>query len=83
MTKGDEEDYQKSTNCWICDNTYVDGDVKLIDHCHITGKYRGSGHRDCKVNVKLNHKIPIVFYNLRSYMTHILLCKNWANPVLK
>ena len=21
-------------------------------YCHITGKYRGSGHRDCNINVK-------------------------------
>ena len=24
---------------WICDNVYVDGDVKVRDHCHITGTY--------------------------------------------
>ena len=30
--------------CWICDNDYVDKDVKVRDHCHITGNYRGSAH---------------------------------------
>ena len=29
-----------STKCWICYFTYVDGDVKVKDHCYITGKYR-------------------------------------------
>ena len=43
--------------CWICDNDYVDNDVKVRDHCHITGKYGGSAYRDCNINVKLNHKI--------------------------
>ena len=37
---------------WICDNDYADGDVKVRDHCHIIGKYRGSAHRDCNVKVK-------------------------------
>ena len=44
---------------------------RLRGHCNITGKYRGSAHRDCNTDVKLNHKLPIVFHNL---MTHILLC---------
>ena len=26
MTKEDDEDFENSTNCWIYDNTYVDGD---------------------------------------------------------
>ena len=47
MTKEDNEDFEKSTKCWVCDNDYIDGDVKVRDHCHITGKYRGSAHRDC------------------------------------
>ena len=34
------------------DNTYVGGDVKVTDHCHIIGKYRASVHRDC--NTTLN-----------------------------
>ena len=37
------------------------GDVKLRDHCHITGKYRGSAHGNCNINVKLNLKIAAVF----------------------
>ena len=28
-------------------------------------KYRGFVHRDCNMNVKLNHKILIVFHNLK------------------
>ena len=37
-------DFKISTNCWICDNDYIDNDVKVRDHCHITGKYRDFGH---------------------------------------
>ena len=28
-----------STKCWICNNAYVEGDVKVRDNCCITGKY--------------------------------------------
>ena len=50
MTKKNQ-DFKNSTKCWICDNTYVDGGIKVKDHCHITGKYRRSVHRDCNFNV--------------------------------
>ena len=39
MAKKDVEDFETSTKCWICDNHYVDGDVKLKEHCYITEKY--------------------------------------------
>ena len=38
MTK--EDDKENSNKCWICDNAYVDAEVKVRDHWLITGKYR-------------------------------------------
>ena len=46
--------FGKSTKCSICDNVYVEGDVKVRGHCQVTGKYRVSAHRDCNITVKLN-----------------------------
>ena len=73
MTKKDNRDFENSTKCWICDNAYVDGDVKVRDNCDITGKYRGSAHRGCNINIKLNHKIPAVFHNLKNYDSHLIM----------
>ena len=42
MTKEDNESFKKSTKCWICDDGYIDTDVKIRDHCHDAGKHRGS-----------------------------------------
>ena len=39
MTKEDNDDFDNSTKCCICDNDYIDGDVKARDHCHITAIY--------------------------------------------
>ena len=36
MTKEDDEDFKNSTKCRIFDNAYVDSDVKVRDHCHMT-----------------------------------------------
>ena len=79
MTKTYNEDFKNSTKYWIIDNTYIDGDVKVRDHCHITGKYRRSTHRNCNINVKLNHKfffhkLNYIFHNVKT-MIPILSCK--------
>ena len=73
MTKEDNEDFKRSTKCWICDNDYVDNDVKVRDHCHIILKYRGSAHGDCDINLKLNHKSLVVFLNLKNYDSHLIM----------
>ena len=65
MAKKTTKTLRNCNKCWVCANAYVYGDVKVGDHCHITGKYRGCTYRDCIINVKLNHKIPVVFNNLQ------------------
>ena len=52
MTKKDNEDFKNSTKFWICDNTYVDNDLKVRDQCHIIRKDGGSAHRDFNINLK-------------------------------
>ena len=71
MTKKDNRDFKNCTKCWIYDPAYVDGDLKVKDHCHITRKYSGSVHRDCDVKVKVNHKISVTFHNLKNYDSHL------------
>ena len=73
MTEEDNEDFENSIKCCICNNDYIDSDVKVRDHYHITGKYRGSVHRDCNINIKLNRKIPVVFHNLKNYDSHLIM----------
>ena len=52
---------------------YVGDDVKVTVHCHITGKYGGSAHRDCNINVTLNHQNLIVLHNLKNYNPHLII----------
>ena len=83
MTEEGNEDFKSSTKCWICDNDYIENDVKVRDDCHIIGKYRGSVHRYCNTNLKLNQKFPVTFQNLKKIIILILLYNNWANSILK
>ena len=73
MIKKGNKYFKNSTKCRICYNTYVDDDVKVRDHCHITGKYRCSAQRDCNINVILNQKIHIIFHNPKNYDSHLIM----------
>ena len=56
MTPDDENDFQTATSCHICGNKYIESDVRVRDHCHVTGKYRGSAHESCNLNFQLRIK---------------------------
>ena len=76
MTKENEREFQKSDECYICNKKYTDEDVKVRDHCHITGKYRGAAHDVCNLQLRLNPdeiKIPVIFHNLRGYDSHFIM----------
>ena len=76
MTKEDEDEFKKATTCHICDKKYTEKDIRVRDHCHITGKYRGSAHQDCNLKLRINPKeikIPVIFHNLRGYDSHFIM----------
>ena len=73
ITKEDNEDFEDSTKCWICDNSYIDNDVKVKDHFHFNEKYRVSAHRDCNINVKLSHKVSVIFHKLKIYDSYLIM----------
>ena len=54
MTKDDEDEFQKAKACHICDKAYTDDDIRVRDHCHITGKYRWSAHQECNLQLKVD-----------------------------
>ena len=61
-----------STKCWICDTDDIDNDVKVRDHCHITGKYEGSAHRDFNIKSQ-NYKTPVIFHYLKNYDSNLIM----------
>ena len=73
MSAKEEEKFQLSNSCWICDKLFHVGDEKVRDHCHVTGKHRGATHRSFNINLKLAKKIPVIFHNLRGYDSHLII----------
>ena len=76
MTEVDEQHFKTMDGCHICGEKYTNKDVCVRDHCHITGKFRGSAHQECNLKLRIkpeNLKIPIIFHNHRGYDSHFTM----------
>ena len=76
MTEDDEQRFRTMDGCHICGEKYTDKDVRVRDHCHITGKFRGSAHQECNLKLRIKPediKIPVIFHNLRGYDSHFIM----------
>ena len=73
FTKEDEKRFNKETECWICREPL--NNDKIRDHCHYTGRYRGSAHNSCNLKYKKPKFIPVVFHNLSGYDSHLFIKK--------
>lgn len=69
LTEEGENDFQMAEK-------YCKIEKRVRDHCHITGKFRGSAHNKCNSLLKIdpnNLKIPLIFHNLKGYDSHFIM----------
>ena len=75
LTPQEEKDFQSATICHICEQVlFKDKEtgqiLKVRDHCHFTGEYRGAAHNQCNLNCKKPLILPVIFHNLQGYDSH-------------
>ena len=70
MIAENEDYYQNSEICWICDQKIIKDKVR--DHCHITSKFRGTVQKECDSKLKIPKKLPNVFHNFEGYDGHLI-----------
>ena len=77
LIKSEEEEhlFQPSYSCQICEKLIDNDDEKVRNHSHISGKFRGVVHWSCNINLQLIKKVPIMFYNLTGYDSHLIFCE--------
>lgn len=67
-------EFNNATKCFICGKDFQAGDVKVRDHCHFTGRYRGCAHQDCNLAFSMRYyKIPVFLHNLTNYDAHCII----------
>ena len=66
-TENDKLCFKLMDKCHICDKKFTGKDVRVRDHCHITGKFRGSAHQECNLKLRIKPEdieIPVILHNL-------------------
>ena len=74
LTDQEKESYANAKTCFICEKPFGNDKnaIKVRDHCHYTGKYRGAAHNACNLHYKVPKSIPVVFHNCSSYDFHLI-----------
>ena len=73
LTKKQWKRYKRSTKCHICYKPFTQTNLKVRDHCHYTGLYRGPAHSLCNLRYKIPCYIPVLFHNLSGYDAHLFI----------
>ena len=76
ITEDEEMRFKLMDKVNICGEKYTDKDVRVRDHCYITGKFRSSAHQECNLKLRIKPeslKIPVIFHNLRGYDSHFIM----------
>ena len=63
--------YDNSTLCHIWNEEL--GKDRVCDHCHLSGKCRGSAHEVCNLTYKVPKFFSVVFHNLSGYDRHLFI----------
>lgn len=61
--------------CHICEREFRSDEIRVKDHSHLTGDYRGAAHQDCNLLYVESRTIPVVFHNLSHYDSHFIIQK--------
>lgn len=84
LSEIEKKSFENAKICHICSKKFSKNDIKVRDHNHITGSYRGAAHQDCNILFQDSKTIPVVFHNLSGYDSHFFiteLCTSFPGEV--
>ena len=73
MSAEDTQKFQAAKECYLCRKAFREQEVKVRDHDHVTGKFRGAAHQACNLMLRRQYKIPVFFHNFRGYDGHLIV----------
>ncbi|KAK4884494.1 hypothetical protein RN001_000765 [Aquatica leii] len=75
LNQQQQQIFYTSKVCHICKKPFNKDQVRVRDHNHQTGLFRGAAHQACNLNYKDEHCIPVVFHNMSGYDAHFIIRK--------
>ena len=78
FTAEDQKEFQSAKVCHICEqdlniNKEIGQILKVRDHCHFTGEYRGAAHFDCNLKCRKTLILSVLFHNLQGSDSHLFI----------
>ncbi|XP_044739967.1 uncharacterized protein LOC123301296 [Chrysoperla carnea] len=73
LTVEQELDFMSAEKCHICGKDFVSNSIRVRDHSHRTGIYRGAAHQFCNLHYQDSKVIPVVMHNLSGYDSHFII----------
>ena len=77
LTQEEQYKHDSRTCSFICQKPFFkdakNNYIKVRDHCHYTGKYRGAACKICNLMYNTPRQIPVVFHNGSSYDYHFII----------
>ena len=67
MSKRNKLIFHSRNKCRIWGKLFDVGDNKVRDHCHVKDNW------SCNINLRLTKKVPVTFYNLIDYGSHLIM----------
>ncbi len=72
LTAEQIDQFNSSTKCHICELEFYQDDIKVRDHCHLTGIFRGAAHNSCNLQFQSPNFLPVFMHNSSSYDIHFI-----------
>nr|XP_024218076.1 uncharacterized protein LOC106687159 [Halyomorpha halys] len=73
ISSEEEQDWTTSETCYMCQNAFTENNIKVRDHCHLTGTYLGPSCNNCNLRRVNPSFIPVMMYNLSNYDAHFIV----------
>ena len=73
MNETDNEAFNNADTCYLCSDCFDEKNIKVRDHCHRTGSFRGAACQKCNINHFSNRYLPVVFHNLSGFDSHFII----------
>ena len=74
LTHTQQQEFNRATCCYICNKEFSEKRIKIREHNHFNGKYRGAACQSCNTNEgKASKIIPVFFHNGSRYDFHFII----------